>query len=73
MKRYEFELAISAAEYLDYYRGTITQVIARTKSGVVVQFPARLLRDVVTEGGVRGRFELVCDENLQGARISRLK
>lgn len=42
MRRYEFDLHISPAEYLDYYRGVATQVIARSGCGETVRFPAFL-------------------------------
>ena len=63
MPTYEFQLRISPAQYLDYYRGTVRHVIARSTNGLTVQFPASLLQAHVTPEGIRGRFVLTCDEH----------
>ena len=63
MNRYEFQLHISAERYLDYYRGTVRHVIARSTRGQTVQFPASLLQRFVVEEGIYGNFVLVCDDN----------
>jgi hypothetical protein len=63
MKHYEFQLHISAAAYLDYYRGTIHSVLARCTNGQTVQFPASLLQGFVTTEGIHGVFILTCDEH----------
>jgi hypothetical protein len=63
MTRYEFTLRISPEAYLDYYRGVARVVIVPTTSGERLQFPAQLLRPFVSEGGIEGRFVLLCDAN----------
>jgi hypothetical protein len=72
VNRYEFHLRISADQYLDYYRGTVKQVVARSTSGQVVQFPASLLQKFVTTEGIHGDFVLTCDDAHQGAELQRL-
>lgn len=62
MKHYSFNLHISAEQYLDYYRGTAKFVIARTVEGQTVQFPASLLQRFISQDGVHGNFELICDD-----------
>ena len=73
MKRYEFRLEISAARYLDYYRGTIRHVVARCTTGQTVQFPASLLQKFVSSGGINGRFSLTCDENNKGLDLQKIQ
>jgi uncharacterized protein DUF2835 len=72
MKRYEFNLRITADQYLDYYRGTVRQVVARCSTGQTVQFPASLLQQFVTTEGICGRFVLTCDEDNRNSRLERL-
>jgi hypothetical protein len=72
MQRYEFHLRISPEQYLDYYRGTVKQVVVRTITGQVVQFPAGLLQKFVTTEGILGRFVLTCDDQNKGADLQRM-
>jgi hypothetical protein len=72
MKRFEFHLRISAESYLDYYRGTIRQVVVRCPDGMTVQFPASLLQPFVTPAGIQGDFVLTCDDSNKGAVLKRL-
>ncbi|MFZ1082030.1 MAG: DUF2835 family protein [Candidatus Kryptoniota bacterium] len=72
MKRFEFHLNISAEKYLDYYRGTAQQVVARCPDGLTVYFPASLLKQFVTSGGIQGDFVLTCDDNFKNADLRRL-
>jgi hypothetical protein len=71
MNRYEFQLHISPEEYLDYYRGIVRHVIARSAEGATVQFPASLLQRFVTTEGIHGDFVLTCDEHNKNARLER--
>ncbi len=63
MKRFHFQLNISSARYLDYYRGVARAVIVRSQEGLTVQFPASLLQQYVTHQGVNGAFVLTCDDH----------
>jgi hypothetical protein len=72
MKRFEFHLSISPEDYLAYYRGTAHQVVARCANGLVIQFPASLLKPFVTAAGIHGDFVLNCDENFRAADLRRL-
>ncbi len=73
MIRYEFQLRITADQYLDYYRGTARHVIVRCTAGQNVQFPASLLQQFVTTDGITGTFALTCDDQLRNSRLERLK
>jgi hypothetical protein len=72
MQRYVFTLNISPEELLDYYRGTAPDVLARCASGVVIQFPASLLKAFVSSTGIHGNFLLTCEDNHKGAKLQRL-
>ena len=72
MQRYEFSLNITAEKYLDYYRGAIRDVVVTCRDGLVIQFPALLLKAFILEDGIHGRFELTCDNNNKGAKLRRL-
>ena len=48
MPRFEFQLRVSSARYLDYYRGKIQQVVVRSTTGQTVQFSAALLQKFIT-------------------------
>jgi len=52
------DLAIDAAELLRLYRGFVRTVIARSRDGRWVQFPAHVLRAHVAPHGVQGAFAL---------------
>lgn len=71
MNRYEFYLHISAEQYLDYYRGAVRNVVARSTSGLTVQFPASLLQRFITPEGIHGHFVLTADEHLKHPVLQR--
>lgn len=72
MKPFQFHLKISAERYLDYYRSTARQVIARSPDGTTISFPASLLKALVLPTGIHGDFVLTCDEENKGAVMKRL-
>ena len=71
MKHFHFQLRISSAQYLDYYRGAVRQVIVRCANGPTVQFPASLLQRFVTKQGIHGDFVLTCDDNHKCVELHR--
>lgn len=71
MHRFDFNLNLSAQEYLQYYRGSVNKVVARCADGSTVQFPAGLLTPFVTSAGIRGSFVLTCEEGGKGAQLKR--
>jgi len=73
MKRYEFNLRITADQYLNYYRGTARHVVAKCTTGQNIQFPAALLQQFVTTTGICGTFALTCDEENKNSRLERLQ
>lgn len=71
MNRYVFQLHITSAAYLDYYRGTARHVVARSVTGQNVQFPASLLQSFITIEGIHGVFVLTVDENNKCVSLQR--
>lgn len=72
MPAIEFNLQLSAAKVLTYYRGQSRTVVATLDDGRTIQFPATALQKVVTEEGVHGRFRLVFDSQNKFQGIERI-
>lgn len=60
---FRFRLAISAEEYLAYYKGSAQVVVARSEDNKTIRFPASAIRKFVTHDGIFGRFEITFDNN----------
>jgi len=73
VKQYSFRLHILAEQYLEYYRGTAKNVIARASTGQTVQFPASLLQRFVSTEGIHGDFVLVCDDKNKCVELRRVE
>lgn len=65
-------LAISAEQYLAYYRGTVKEVVARCSDGRNIRFPCTILKPFVTHNGIHGRFEISFDQNNKFKEIRRV-
>ncbi|MFT6590168.1 MAG: hypothetical protein ACI9I0_001641 [Rhodoferax sp.] len=72
MPQFEFRLSITEQQYLNYYRGSVRQVIVRSSTGATIQFPASLLTKFVTPSGVHGHFLLTCDDAFKGSEVRRV-
>ena len=55
-------IKLSKEQVIDHYRGAIREVVTMDGQGRSVQFPAMMLRQFVTEEGVRGVFEITFDD-----------
>jgi len=73
MKRYEFQLRITSAQYLGYYRGTVRHIVTRCSTGQTVQFPAALLQKFLTPAGISGRFALTSDDQNKNLDLQRIE
>ena len=67
------DLNISPEEYQRMYRGEVSKVLARTLDGRRVQFPADILRSVVSRTGIKGRFSIQYDAQGRFSKIIRLR
>lgn len=72
MPELTFELNLSAAKVMAYYRGELRAVQARATTGQLVQFPASALQRLITTDGVHGRFKLVFDDNRKFVGLERV-
>jgi hypothetical protein len=72
VKRYEFHLRITSEKFVDYYRGAMRHVVARSTDGQSVQFPASLLQRFLRPDGIEGRFVLTCDEHNKCLSLARV-
>jgi len=63
LKQFYFSIDLSYQEFLPYYQGQIHSIVATTKQGVRVQFPAVHLRKYVTSNGIQGYFCLNTENN----------
>ncbi|MEO1034055.1 MAG: DUF2835 domain-containing protein [Pseudomonadota bacterium] len=70
-RRIVVDLDIAADEYVRVYAGTAQSVMTVAADGRSVKFPANVLRPFVTHDGVRGRFEIIYDEQGRFQRIAR--
>ena len=71
MNRYEFEVHITPAAFLRFYRGDAKHVVVRATSGQNVQLPAAMFRPYVSTEGVHGRFVIRCDADHRAVGLER--
>lgn len=66
------DLVITPEEFQRLYQGSADTVHARSLDGRRIQFPANILRPFVTHLGIRGRFQILFDEQHRFQGIQRL-
>ncbi len=71
-QRIVVDLAISADEYLAYYKGSARQVVAKATDGRIVRFPASILQRMVGHEGIYGRFAIDFDDDGRFCSVSRM-
>lgn len=72
MPEYCFQFQVSREDYLRFYKGTASVIIARTDDGTRVQFPASAMREYVSADGIHGRFRLRTDDNNKLLSLERI-
>ena len=60
-----------AHQYLNYYGGTVRQIVVQCIDGATVQFLASLLTQFVAVNGIHGDFVLTCEEDFKGSELRR--
>ena len=65
-------IAISAEQWLDYYRGSVRNVSATSMDGRRILFPARVLQAYVTKDGIYGVFRVKFSAGNKFAGIEQL-
>ena len=58
MRKILIDLTISQEEFLSWYQGQAQSVLATSRDGRSVSFPAKILQPYVTRDGVSGAFEI---------------
>ena len=72
MKSIQVSIRISRDEYLKWYQGSASTVMATTATGTKVRFPANILRPFVTHQGIAGTFAIYFDDNNKFKEIRRI-
>lgn len=65
------DLSISADQYVRHYRAPGAVVLARSRDGRKVQFPASILQRFVTHAGISGCFDIQFDAQGRFVSIER--
>ena len=71
MPKIRVSLNISPHRFLAYYEGVVEDVVARASDGRKIRFPARVLRQFMTQSGVVGSFFITYDSNKKFVSIER--
>ncbi len=72
-KSLQVSISIDRDEYLKWYQGAASTVLATTTTGQKVRFPANILRPFVTHGGINGTFVIYFDDNNKFSDIRRIR
>ena len=73
MIEFEFNLHLSAEEYLQYYEGLAKAIQVRSKCGKTIQFPADKMREFVLREGVYGTFIMQLDDNYKFLSLRKIR
>lgn len=72
MTEFEFNLHLSAEEYLQYYEGAAKAIQVRSFCGKLIQFPADKMREFVLKEGIQGTFVMRLDENNKFLSVKKI-
>lgn len=72
-KSLQVSISITRDEYLKWYQGAASTVLATTSTGQKVRFPANILRPFIARDGVSGTFAIYFDENNKFSEIRRIR
>lgn len=72
MIEYEFNLHLSADEYLQYYEGMAKFIQVRSRCGKTLRFPAEKMRKFVLSDGIHGTFIMRLTDNNKFISIKRV-
>jgi hypothetical protein len=67
------DLTITRDEYMRWYQGSAKSVLATSRDGRRVSFPAHSLQQYVTHSGIEGSFAIYFDENNKLVRVEKLR
>lgn len=69
---YEFEIHLSAEEFLQYYQGVVRAIQVQSKCGKRIQFAADKIRPFVMVNGIHGTFKLQLGKNNKFLGIKKI-
>ncbi len=72
MQQVVIDIQISAEEYVAHYRGTVRDVVARSRDGRRIRFPSGLLQPFLLHDGIRGCFRICFNEQGKFQTIERI-
>jgi hypothetical protein len=61
MRKFEFEMALSAQKTQSIYEGQARYILVESDQGLKLQLPAPNFREYVTAEGIHGRFQVEID------------
>lgn len=67
------DLVITRDEYLRWYQGAAKSVLAVSRDGRKVSFPAQSLQPYVTHNGIKGTFAIYFDDNNKLLGVEKLQ
>ncbi len=73
MKSLQVSININRDEYLKWYQGAASTVLATTPTGQSVRFPASILQPYITRTGVSGTFNIYFDDNNKFKEIKKIR
>ena len=73
MTEFEFNLNLSAEEYLQYYEGVAKAIQVRSFCGKLIQFPADKMREFVLKDGIQGTFLMRLDSNNKFMSVKKIR
>ncbi len=73
MRHFTFQLRITPEEWLRYYGGGATHVVATSTDGKTVKFAAKHLQRHVTRDGISGTFRLTIDDGNNFVRLEAVR
>lgn len=73
MTEFEFDLHLSAEEYLQYYEGVAKAIQVRSRCGKTIQFAADKMREFVLKDGVHGTFVMLLDNKNKFLSIKKIR
>ena len=73
MIEYEFNLSLSAEEYLQYYQGMAKSIQVESFCGKTIQFSADKMREFILKDGVHGTFVMQLDNNNKFLSVKKIR
>lgn len=73
MTEFEFNLHLSAEEYLQYYEGVVKAIQVKSFCGKTIRFPADKMREFVLQEGIHGTFKMRLDANNKFISVRKIK